>query len=73
MMTLCHSEFTKDNSFTIHDQNTQSLATKIYKTLSNFHGGTFKVIFTLRTNSFSLRSEQELIIPKVSTVLKGKN
>ena len=63
----------KDNLFTIHHQNTQFLATKIYKTLKNLPGGIFKGLFTLRTDGYSLRSEQELIIPKVSAVLKGKN
>ena len=53
----------KDNSFTIHHQNIQSLATKIYKTL----------LVTLRTDSCSLRLKQEFIMPKVSTALKGKN
>ena len=32
----------KYNSFTIHHQNIQSLATKIYKTLNDLPGGTFE-------------------------------
>ena len=63
----------RDNSFTIHHQNIQSLTIKIYKTLNNLPGGTFEGLFTLRTDSYYLRSEQEVIIPKVSTILKRKN
>ena len=35
--------------------------------------GTFEGLFTLRTDSYSLCSEQEFIIPKVNTLFKGKN
>ena len=63
----------KYNLFTVHHQNLQYLAIEIYKTLNNLPGGTFEGISTLRTDSYFLRSEQELIIPKVSTVLKGKS
>ena len=62
----------KDNAFAIHHQNFQPLATKIYKTLNNLPGRTLEDLCTLRTDSYSLRLEQELIIPKISTVLKGK-
>ena len=67
-----HNLQNKDNLFIIHHQNIQSLATEIYKTLDNLPGGTVEDLFTLRTDSYSLCSEQELIIPKVSTVLKRK-
>ena len=66
-----HNLQNKDNLFTIHHQNIQSLATEIFKTLDNLPGGTVEDLFTLKTDSYSLRSEQELLIPKVSTVLKG--
>ena len=72
-MSFFQDLLNKDNSFTIHHQNIQCLATEIYKTLNDLPGRTFEGLFTLRTDSYSLCSEQELIIPKVSTVLKGKN
>ena len=57
----------KDNSFTIHHQNIQSLATETYETLNNLPGDTFEGLVTPRMDSYSLRLEQE-----VSTVLEGK-
>ena len=60
----------KDNSFTIHHQNIHSLTTETYETLNNFPGENFEGLFSQRRDSYSLRSEQELIIPKVSTVLE---
>ena len=63
----------KDNSFTIHHQNMQSLAAKICKILDNILGGTFEGLFTLRTDNYSLPSEQDLIIPKVSNESKWQN
>ena len=61
----------KNNSFAIHHQNIQSLATETYKTLNNLPGGIFEGLFTLRTDSYSLCLEQKSIFPKLSTVLKG--
>lgn len=57
----------KDNSFTIHHQNIQPLATETYKTLNNLPGETFEGLITLRIDCNSLSSEQEVI-----TVLEGK-
>ena len=62
----------RDNSFTIPHQNIQCLATEIYNTQNNVLVGTTEGLFTLRTDSYSLRLEKELIIPKASAVLKGK-
>ena len=62
----------KDNSITTHHQNIQSLATTIYKTLNNLPGEAFTGLFLI-TDSYSLHSEQELIIPKVSIALQRKN
>ena len=44
----------KDNSFTIHHQNIQSLATETYETLNNLPGDTFEGLVTLRMDSYSL-------------------
>ena len=68
-----HDLLNKDNSFTIHNQNIQSLATETYKTLNNLPGETFEGLFTLRRDSYCLRSKQKSIISKVSTVLEEKN
>ena len=62
----------KDNLCTIHHQNIQSLATEIYKTLNNLPGGNFEGLFTVKTDSYSPCSEEELIIPKVNAILKRK-
>ena len=61
----------KDNLFIIDHQNIQYLATEFYKTWNNLPWGTFEGHFNLKTDSYSLCSEQETIIPKVGTVLKG--
>ena len=45
---------------------------KIDKTLNNLSGGTFEELFTQRPDSYSVCLKQKLIIPKVSTILKGK-
>ena len=47
----------KDNSFTIHYQNIQTLATKTYKTLNNLPEDTFEGLFTITTDGYSLHSE----------------
>ena len=77
MKVLLKSSFqdllSKDNLFIIHHQNMQSLATKIYKILNNLLGGTIDGLFTLLTEIYFLPSEQELVIPKVSTVSTEKN
>ena len=77
MKVLLKSSFqdllSKDNLFIIHHQYMQSLATKIYKILNNLLGGTIDGLFTLRTEIYFLPSEQELVIPKVSTVSTEKN
>lgn len=77
MKVLLKSSFqdllSKDNLFIIHHQNMQSLAAKIYKILNNLLGGTIDGLFTLRTEIYFLPSEQELVIPKVSTVSTEKN
>ena len=45
---------------------------KIDKTLNNLSGETFEELFTQGPDSYSVRLKQKLIIPKVSTILKGK-
>ena len=57
----------KKNLFKIHHQNIQSSAIKIYNTLNNLL--CFECLYAGRTDSYSLLSEQELIIPKVSTTI----
>ena len=45
----------------------------MYNILNNLPGRTFKCLFIPGKNNYLLRSEQEFIIQKVSTALKGKN
>ena len=63
----------KDNSFTIHHQNIQSLATEIYKALNDLPAGNLKEFFIRTSHNYNLRSGSDLTIPNINTVTKGKN
>ena len=49
----------KDKTFTIHHQNIQSLAIKIYKAVNNLQGGNL-------SEFFNLRSRSELTVPSIN-------
>ena len=60
----------KDDSVTIHHRNIQALATEIYKTLNNLNPVFMKEVFSLKTHSYPLRT-QNLIYPNPRTVSHG--
>ena len=62
----------KDNSFTIHHQNIQSLAVEMYKALNNLPGGNLKELFVKINHHYNLRSETDLIMASINTVTGGK-
>ena len=64
---------TMDKSFCIHHQNIQRPLIEIYKALHNISGNSLKDLFVKRESTISLRTKPELVIPSVSSVLKGKN
>ena len=55
----------KGNSFTAHHQNIQSWVIYLEEL--------FEGLFTRRIDNYPLCSERELLIPKVSAILKGKD
>ena len=63
----------RDNSFSIHHQNIQTLMIEIYKAINNFPGATIKDLFTRVDYTYSLRRNQDVTIPRVNTSLKGQN
>ena len=56
--------------FTIHRQNIQSLAIEIYKAIHNLPGGNLSNSFVRNNHNYNLRSESELLLPNVNTLLK---
>ena len=63
----------KDNSFSIHHSNIQSLAIELYKVVNNLSEGTFKDIFEQVYNGPNLRSQTDIRHPLITTELYGKN
>ena len=63
----------KDNSFTIHHQNIQSLIIEMYKVVNDLSTDTFAELFTKKQSSSQLRSQTDFKIPRVRTELFGKN
>ena len=62
-----------DGSFSIHHQNIQTLAIEVYKVLHGLSNSNLKELFVFRNNNYNTRSQYELAIPSVNTVLKGKS
>ena len=63
----------RDKSFSIHHQNIQTLAIEIYKIFDGLSTSDYKEIFVFRSNNYNTRSNYDLAIPLVNTVLRGKN
>ena len=65
----------RDNSFCIHHQNIQTLATEMYKINNGLAEGSFKDLFeNMREHrSYNLRSKSNFLTPSVNTESKGKN
>ena len=62
-----------DGYFSIHHQNIQTLAIEVYKVLHGLSSSNLKELLVFRNNNYNTRSQYELAIPSVNTVLKGKN
>ena len=63
----------KDKTFTMHDQNIQSLAIEMYKAVNNLPGGNLSDFFVRNNHNYNLRSRSELTVPSINTVFKGQN
>ena len=65
---------TKDGSFTIHQQNIQTLAIEMFKIYNRFSQIAFLDLFNQYNNEdnfYSLRSQPDFQIPRINTTLKG--
>ena len=63
----------KDNSFTFHHYNIQTLCTELYKVFTGQSQTIFSDLFERKNISYSLRSQPDFVIPQVKTVYKGSN
>ena len=61
-----------DKCFCIYHQNIQRILIEIYNALHD-SGNSLKELFIRRISTKNMRSEPELVIPLVNSVLKGKN
>ena len=65
--------FEKDNSFTVHHYNIQTLCIELYKVFSGQSQTIFSDLFERKNISYNLRSQPDFVIPQVKTVYKGSN
>ena len=63
----------KDNSFSIHHQNIQTLAIEMYKVHYGLSENSLYNIFENSRSSYNLRFQRDLDIPSVSTKSYSKN
>ena len=63
----------KDNSFTVHHYNIQTLCIELYKVFTGQSQTIFSDLFERKNISYSLRSQPDFVIPQVKTVYKGSN
>ena len=62
----------KDNSFTVHHFNIQSLAIEMFKVINNIAATIIDDLFTTY-HSYNLRSKSKFVVPSVRTVHNGQN
>ena len=62
----------KDNSFTVHHFNIQSLAIEMFKVINNIVATIIEDLFTTY-HSYNLRSKSKCVVPSVRTVHSGQN
>ena len=62
----------KDNSFTVHHFNIQSLAIEMFKVINNIAATIIDDLFTTY-HSNNLRSKSKFVVPSVRTVHNGQN
>ena len=63
----------KNNSFTVHHYNIQTLCIELYKVFTGQSQTIFCYLFERKIISYSLRSLPDFVIPQVKTVYKGSN
>ena len=63
----------KDNSFTVHHYNIQTLCIELYKVFTGQSQTIFSDLFERKNISYSLRSQPDFVIPQVKTVYKESN
>ena len=63
----------KDNSFTVHHYNIQTLCIEMFKVLSGQSQTIFSDLFERKNLNYNLRSQPEFAIPQIKTVYKGSN
>ena len=63
----------KDNSFTVHHCNIQTLCIELYNVFTEQSQTIFSDLFERKNISYSLRSQPDFFIPQVKTVYKGSN
>ena len=62
----------KDNSFTVHHFNIQSLSIEMFKVINNIAATIIDDLFTTY-HSYNLRSKAKFVVPSVRTVHNGQN
>ena len=63
----------KDNSFTVHHYNIQTLCIELYKVFSGQSQMIFSDLFERKNIKYNLRSQADFVIPQVKSVYKGSN
>ena len=63
----------KDNSFTVHHYNIQTLCIELYKVFSGQSQTIFSDLFERKNINYNLRSQPDFVIPQVKSVYKGSN
>ena len=62
----------KDNFFTVHHFNIQSLAVEMFKVINNIAATIIDDLFTTY-DSYNLRLKSKVVVPRVRTVHNGEN
>ena len=63
----------KNNSFTAHHYNIQTLCIELYRTYCNLSQTIFSELFVRNHSNCNLRSVSDFVIPEVKTVCKGSD
>ena len=63
----------KDNSFTVHHYNIQTLCIELYKVFIGQSQTIFIDLLERKNINYNLLSQPDFVIPKVKTVYKGPN
>ena len=63
----------KDNSFSVHHYNIQTLCVELYKVYNNILQTVFSDLFIRNHINYNLRSQSDFVIPQIKTVYNGTN